>query len=140
MAIKTMINKKNLLIFTLTISLIGIVVNYSRLTYDYCPSTYVPCTDLVYDGLVNFLIFIPLLLFSLITYRMRESIYRAWVRFVYVWIPLSMILIFLAPEYSNDWMFPVTKASVAFVTFWIFVIISSLIIIYQYIATRGKGK
>lgn len=91
---------------------------------------------MVYDTIMNLLIFIPLFLFSLITYKMRDEVYRTWLRFAYVWIPLSMGLIFLAPEYSTDWMYPVEKGSVAFLTSLLFVIISLILIIWKSITVR----
>ncbi|MBI5004360.1 hypothetical protein HZC00_04660 [Candidatus Kaiserbacteria bacterium] len=51
-----------------------------------------------------------------------------------------MILIFLAPEYSGDWMYPVTKGTVAFFSSFFFVVISLIIIIIRkYFAIR-RGK
>lgn len=86
--------------------------------------------------MINLLPIIPLFLFSIITYKMRDEVYRAWTRFSYVWIPLSMVAIFLAPEYSADWMFPIEKGSVAFFSSLIFAVISLLLIIYKYFASR----
>ena len=81
-------------------------------------------------------IFIPLFLFSLITYKMREEVYQAWFRFVCWWIPLSVLLIFIAPEYSHDWLYPIEKGSVALLTSAIFLIVSLLIIVAKYISLR----
>ena len=131
-----MINKKLLLVGSGIVSVSVIIVGSTGLTYDYCPSINTPCTDLVYDAIVNLLIFIPLFLFSLITYKMRDEVYRAWLRFAYVWIPLSMILIFLAPQYSTDWMYPVEKGTVAFLTSLLFVTISLFVIAWKLIAIR----
>lgn len=89
---------------------------------------------------MNLLPIIPLFLLSLITYKMREEVYRTWLRFAYVWIPLSMLLIFLAPEYTADWMYPVVKSTVAFFSSLLFLIISPIIIAWKYFAThRSKS-
>src|SRR3989344_8555185 len=88
---------------------------------------------LVLTGIgINLLPIIPLFLLSLITYKMREEVYRAWLRFAYVWIPLSLLLIFLAPEYTYDWMFPVVKGTVAFFTSLLFVVLSLIIILMSW--------
>ncbi|MBM3261100.1 hypothetical protein FJY93_01640 [Candidatus Kaiserbacteria bacterium] len=67
---------------------------------------------------------------------MRDEVYRMWVRFSYVWIPLSMIAIFFAPAYSGDWMYPIDKNSIAFLASVLFIVISLAIIAWKYIAIR----
>jgi len=94
------------------------------------------CTGILYSIIMNFLPIIPLFLLALITYKMRDEVYQAWLRFAYVWIPLSMLLIFLAPEYSSDWMFPVVKGTVAFFSSLIFLTISLAIIAWKYFLAR----
>ena len=74
--------------------------------------------------------------FSLITYFLSENIFRAWFRFTVWFVPLSMFLIFLAPEYSTDWMYRVEKGSVAVATSGIFSLVSTLIITVQYLWSR----
>jgi len=104
-------------------------------TYKIC-SDNERCINLLHSFFIHFLPFIPLFLFSLVTYKMRDEVYRAWLRFAYVWVPLSMVLIFLAPEYSTDWMYPVVKGTVASFTSLLFVIISLVIITWKSIAIR----
>lgn len=70
-----------------------------------------------------------LFLFSLITYRMSEKIFSAWSKFAVVWIPLSMLAIFLAPEYSGDFLFPIEKGTVAIISSLIFLVISTFFIL-----------
>ena len=96
--------------------------------------------DLAYGAIISFLPIIPLFILALITYKMRDEVYRAWLRFAYVWIPLSMLLIFLAPEYSTDWMFPVVKGTVAFFSSILFVIISLILIVWKYVVARRNGN
>jgi hypothetical protein len=129
-------NKKILLIVSGLVSILVIAIGNTELTYDYCASADTPCVDLVYDIVLTFVPIIPLFILSLITYKMRDEVYRAWLRFAYVWIPLSMLLIFLAPEYSADWMFPIVKGTVAFFSSLLFAGISLILIIYKYFASR----
>ncbi|MDP2655239.1 MAG: hypothetical protein Q8P17_01625 [bacterium] len=96
--------------------------------------------DFSYSLIIGFFPVIPLFLLSLITYKMSEEVYRAWLRFANVWIPLSIVLIFLAPEYSGDWMFPVVKGTVAFFSSLLFVLISLLIICWKYFTSRRSGQ
>ncbi len=78
-------------------------------------------------------LFIPLFLFSLITYWMREEIYKSWFRFARWFIPLSMLLTLIAPEYSSDWLYPIVKGTVALLTSIIFAALSLLIILIKYL-------
>ncbi len=63
---------------------------------------------------------------------MREEIYRAWFKFARWWIPLSMLFILIAPEYSQDLLYPIEKGGVAFVSSSIFFIVSTIIITVKY--------
>ena len=97
---------------------------------------YTECMQTLHSFFVIIIPIIPTFFFSLLTYWMREEIYRSWFRFARWWIPLSMVLIFLAPEYSGDWMYPIEKGTVAFFTSLVFVIVSIIVIIVRYFHTR----
>lgn len=126
-------NKLYLLFASGAATAILIVLNWIG-TFKLCGGTeYGQCMDIVYSTIVNFIPIILFFLFSLITYWIRGDIYQAWFRFARWWIPLSMILILISPEYSHDWMYPIEKGSVAFLTSVIFAIISTLIIILKYL-------
>lgn len=94
---------------------------------------------ILYDIMMNLLPIIPLFLLSIIIYKMRDEVYRVWLRFAYVWVPLSMLLIFLAPEYSGDWMYPIVKGTVAFFSSLLFIIISLILIIWKWFAYSRKN-
>ena len=131
-----MISKKNLLVIAL-----GFIVTFFVFAFaqeiSLCPAySYSACMG-IFNGLAEALLPVfPLFLFSLITYKMREEVYQAWFRFVRWWIPLSVLLIFIAPEYSHDWLYPIEKGSVVFLTSAIFLIVSLLIIVAKYISLR----
>ena len=82
---------------------------------------------------------LPLFLFSLITYKMRDEIYQSWFRFAMWWIPLSMFSILIAPSYSSDWMFPIDKGRVAFFSSLVFTLISLILIAYKSFSLRKKN-
>jgi hypothetical protein len=135
-----MITKKTLLLVSGCLSIVLFVSNYIG-TYWICDNFFLgghegSCPDILYSAMMNFFPIIPFFLFSIITYKMRDEVYQAWLRFAYVWIPLSMLAIFLAPEYSADWMFPIVKGTVAFFSSLLFAGISLILIIYKYFASR----
>ena len=87
--------------------------------------------------LITLVPILPLFIFSLITYKMREEIFRVWSMFAVIWIPLSMFLILIAPEYGNDFV-PIEKGTIAFFSSVLFCIISTGLIIWKHMATRPR--
>ncbi len=126
---------KKIILWISGIATLGLFTIGTFGTYQICSSNE-NCINTLHSFFIHFLPIIPVFVFSLITYKMREETYHAWARFAYAWIPLSMLLILLAPEYSSDWMFPVVKGTVAFFSSLLFVIISSLIILWKHLAPR----
>jgi glucan phosphoethanolaminetransferase (alkaline phosphatase superfamily) len=80
---------------------------------------------------------LPLFLFSLITYRLRAEAFQSWWKFARIATPLSMFLIFIAPSYSHDWMFPIEKGSVALMTTILFIFISIILLIRTHRSLRA---
>ncbi len=135
-----MISKKILLIVSGSLSVWLFVWNYLG-NYHVCDfftngGSAGNCPFILTDIGINLLPIIPLFFLSLITYKMREEVYRAWLRFAYAWVPLSLLLIYLAPEYTSDWMYPVVKGTVAFAPSILFVILSLFIVLW----TWWKGR
>ncbi len=77
------------------------------------------------------LIFIPVLLFFILTYR-TERLFRTWSRFAAWGLIASLLSVFIAPEYSKDWMFPIDKGFVAFASAVVFSLISLAIMAWKY--------
>jgi hypothetical protein len=67
---------------------------------------------------------------------MREEVYQAWFRFVRVWIPLSVILIALAPEYGYG-LLPIDKGRVSLALTVLLLIISLFIITIKYFSLKS---
>ena len=132
--------KKGLVVLSVIGLVIFVLFTFSR-EFGFCSTNSYSSCGVFFDGLGEALLpMFPLLLFSLVTYFMPEKIFKTWSRFALVWIPVSMIGIFLAPEYSGDWLYPVTKGSVAFLTSILFTIISSLIILFVFLFSKKKGE
>src|SRR3989344_4622106 len=73
-----------------------------------------------------------------ISNNLAETIYQAWFRFARWWVPLSMLAIFIAPEYSHDWLYPIEKGGVALVSSIIFCLVSVAIIGFKYNSLRRR--
>ena len=95
------------------------------------------CPFLLHDILGTFIIFIPLFLLSLITYKMRDEVFQTWFKFTRIWVPLTILLVIISPEYGNA-LFPVEKGSVSFAMSLLFLIISLIIIISKHLSLLKK--
>ncbi|MEI6842982.1 MAG: hypothetical protein WCK48_00510 [bacterium] len=134
-------SKKLLFWFSGIVSIILLVVNYFG-TYEICNveeggnflSSFLlsifksNCVDFLYHLLISLEIFLPLFLLSAITYKMPDRVYKAWSRFSLVYIPISIILTLLTPDYSQG-LVPVDKGRVSLGLSVLFIIISISIIV-----------
>lgn len=135
----------------LSVSTGGLIIGYvliSPLEFGFCKNTYtfggnLGCLDKVTPmfGQIITLFSIPLLLFSLITYFLHEEVFRAWLRFAYWWVPLSIVLIFLAAGSSGGgYGMPniFDQEFVAITLSGLFALISLILIIVKSLLLRGK--
>ena len=129
--------RKNVLLTSGVISIVVIVIGIFG-TYALCNNNE-RCINILHLFFLNFLPIVPVFVFSLIMCWMREEVYHAWFRFARWWAPLSMIAIFIAPEYSSDWIYPIEKGSVALFSSTIFVVVSIFIVTLKIISTRKKN-
>ena len=102
-------------------------------------NTYGSCMDVAYNVIILFLPVLPLFLFSLITFKMSEGVFQAWWRFARVFVPLAMFLILITPAYTHNWMFPVTKGTVAVALSLLFVVVSLVQIIRKHLKAGNQG-
>ena len=96
-------------------------------------------TELILPTLFFFAL--PLLVLSLITYKMRDEVFRAWLRFAYWWIPVSLVFIYLAGGWSGGGFgIPnvLDQEFVSIIFSGLFAIISLLLIIWKYFTFRRK--
>jgi len=123
-----MISKKKLFftsfVFTLILVLIGIFG-----TYSVCVNK-ITCVNILHHLFIYGLFFLPLFFLSLITYKMRDSVYQAWFRFVRWWIPLSILPVLISPSYGHG-LIPVDKGRVSLALSALFLLISLVIILIK---------
>jgi hypothetical protein len=83
--------------------------------------------------------FVPLFFFSLITYFMRDEVFKLWVKFALPATATSMLLIFLTKDSTPGGFGPQIafgKGDVALATTALFVLISIGIIVFALIKNR----
>ena len=95
------------------------------------------CPFLIHDILGTIIIFLPVFLISIIVYKMRDEVYRSWIKFTQIWVPLTILLIIISPEYGNS-LLPIEKGSVSFFMSLLFLVISLVIIITKSVSLRQK--
>lgn len=87
--------------------------------------------------ILTFLSYISIFIFpfSLATYFFKDKIFRSWIIFTCIWIPLSFLLIMLAPNTgANGTLLSITiRGGVLILADALFVLISLIIIIVQVI-------
>lgn len=133
-------NKKQTLILGL-IGLFCLGLGLWFLMSDVCqPDIWVKCRsiDSTIDIIISLLFFaLPLTVFSLITYKMRNEVFRAWLRFSHWWIPLSFILILSASnEPGNIFPFPSLQAIFGIALPGLYFIISLILILLKHFSAR----
>jgi hypothetical protein len=89
--------------------------------------------------LIGFILFpFPfVLLFSFITYKMRDEVSHAWINFTKWWVPLQILLVLLTPESSGGYFVVILdKQFTAIILSGLFVIISLFIVLISWFRAR----
>lgn len=79
--------------------------------------------------------FLPAFILSLATYRMHETIFRAWVTFARWWVPLSALAVFLTPNARGFIIIPY-QSILAVASALLFLVISLGIIVWKWRALK----
>lgn len=133
--------KKNVLIISsfLAVMLFVIEAKMRSINLILCSDSYYRCIDLVGNIWVAALIIIPVVPFSIITYFLREEVFRAWLRFTYWWTPLSFIIVlFSGDSHPGNTLGISGQAFFGILTWGLYIIISIAIIGWRHFATRHK--
>ena len=83
------------------------------------------------------LIFLPILLFSLITYKMRDEVFLSWKKFTFIYLFMYVCIVLISPWRPADFS-PLAKDSNTFFMFYLYSIISLFFVAYKSYQLRGK--
>lgn len=105
---------------------------------DTCGLNKILCKD-IYTILVSFLFMFPVVfIFSLITYFLKDEVFKTWSKFTYIWIPISIILTLITPGGSGSFFVSLWDPQMtAIVMSGLYFIISLIIVIFK-VATIHK--
>ena len=134
-----LLTKKNI-IFTLLAG--AVVVFWVTLTSGvplFCIDNDIPCMQNIDHFADIFLVFLPALFFSFITYPMYERVFRAWRNFTLVWVPLTIFLVVITPDTSGS-IVAFGKETTAMVLSIVFTVLSILIIVVSWLTYDFKKK
>lgn len=126
-----MLTKKIILSISGIVSILLVFIDYMG-TYQICGGSPGLCVDTLFSSSMVLFVFPFIFLFSLITYFLKESVFRAWVNFAKWWVPLQILLVLITPESSGGYFVSIVdKQFVALILSGIFAVISLLIVIWK---------
>ena len=95
--------------------------------------------DLV-ESLGFYIFLFPLiLLFSLITYKMQDRVFKLWFKFSFLWIPVTIILPFFFPDIKSDFVFISSRGLALFAVALLYFLVSLVLITVKYISLRKSA-
>jgi len=130
-------------ILILFISLVGVLVWFlisgSKMLIHWCGASNHICRANL-DSLSDYLfLFISILLFSIITYFLKEQVFKAWFRFICWYTPFNiLVILFLSDRSTGGWINPhmFNSEFFAITLSGFFIIISTIIVIYKAISLK----
>lgn len=124
--------KKIILFISLIFSVFFITTsNYSNLLYNY--DIWSKIIDSAMPMLIAFSSII-IFLFSLITYFLKDEIFKPWIKFTYWWLPLSIIFTLITPGGSGSFFVNIwdKEMTVIFMSA-LYVVVSTIMLIINII-------
>lgn len=89
---------------------------------------------------IYFLLFVPMFIFSIITFKLKELTFILWRNFSIWAIPISLIVISFLPTNTHGLDFiPVTKGTVIFLLTILYSIISLALVIYKSLQNNNSN-
>jgi len=84
------------------------------------------------------LLLMPFFVFSGVTYFLKDEAYKYWSYFSYIWLPLSWFLISVSDDANGGYVGSSDATYVFIITMLLYIIISTSIIIWKYVASLPK--
>jgi len=130
--------KKNTFLVSIGLVFLSLVINPYVLGF--CIENEKYCIFRSYSHTIGeplFIISLSLMVCSLILFFMKDEVFKFWLKFAYIWIPLTSIFVIISPEYDSG-LIPIEKESVSILFSVLFLLISIIIIISKSISLRKK--
>ena len=134
------VTKRNTLIMSGLVSTLVFLIDHFGTVRLCGGEEFTVCINTIANLYPFFIPFIPLCLLVLMTYRLHNEVFLSWIKFAFVWVPLTMFLTLVTPEYGNQSLFPLEKGGISFWFSILLFLISLIIIIYKYSTLRSVKK
>ncbi len=123
--------KKRMFLFSFLFFIVNMVSMFSvdiGICFNYASKCYYTS-----DLIVSFTyIFISVFIFSVITYKLKDSTFTTWRNFSIWMVPISLIIIAFLPTRTHGMDFiPITKGTVIFLLTILYTLISLILIIFK---------
>ncbi|MDO8579351.1 MAG: hypothetical protein Q7R72_00570 [bacterium] len=124
--------RKNICIISLIGLILGIIID--PYIFGFCVTDKSLC---IFDSLANILgkpliiIFSPIFIVSVIMFSFKEQVFNLWIRFVYFWFPITVLLVMLAPEYDNS-LLNIQRDSIALLMASLLLVGTAIIVAYNF--------
>lgn len=110
---------------------------------EFCYSSYkggVPIICLEDIGFAFFYYALSILVISVLIYKVRDEVFRAWVKFATWWAPVQIFLVLIFPVSGGGYLISIDKQFAAIILSGLFTIVSLLLIIWKWFASRRSGQ
>jgi hypothetical protein len=128
--------KKTILYLSLFGSGVYFLIFYLVRKYGCDEGAFFFCRDAFFWSIYILQIFPIILLFSLITYKMQDQVSWLWIRLTYIWVPLSIFIILIMPEYSNSFLPIFERSFASSLMLTLFFFISIILITYKHFSLK----
>ena len=101
------------------------------------------CGLVVRNIFFAFLFLSPLFIFSIITYFLRDEVFRTWFLFAFIWSSASLIVNYMTPDlcgYPGYMFTSCLKPFVMLALGFLFFIISLIVVIYKAVNLRATSS
>ena len=135
-----MLTKKNVLKISLVYILLTAII---FLVAEMCHSSWCMVREDKFPGSLLLILFplFPTLLFSLITYKMPDEVFRGWIKFARWAVPVMIVVTYLNnSDQSSNIMSGTFDALLYVLLYGTFILVSLILIITKYLKLRGEKK
>lgn len=136
--------KKKVFFISLAMTVINFLLIGGNKTLDlWCGENNYDCrSNLLYLSLY-LLLFLPILLFSTITYFIKEEVFRTWLKFTYWYLPAYILAILLLSDMGGGGGYligPIGSGFIAVNLSGLYMIISLTLVVYKAVSLKGSKK
>ena len=138
MSMNKLLTKKNILISSLaTVVAVLFLGIMEQKCYENVHSSCWQYWDKIPESFQVLYLAFPILLFSLITYKLRDEVFETWIKLTKWWVIGTAVLVLIAPAQGHS-LLPVTKEIISIFSAGIYALISTVVVISKSVILKQK--